>query len=138
MTPEETKRAAARERQRKSRANRRAQDAGTVSRIHAVPTASVPPPADSPSVLDQLPLGEFERAVKLELDGLGDLTAAERPGQAAQAIAMARILDNPAATPQHPSAAGQLRAALLALHEAAQAARAKTGRVHALRSKHVG
>lgn len=110
-----------------------------MSRIHAVPTASVPPPADSPSVLDDLPgPGEFERAVKAELDGLGDLTAAERPGQAAQAIAMARILDNPAATPQHPSAAGQLRAALLALHEAAQAARAKTGRVRALRSKHVG
>ena len=139
MTPED-KRAAARERQRKSRANRRAAAAeATVSRIHAVPTASVPPPADSPSVLDSLPgPGEHEREVKAQLDGYGDLTSTEQRGMASLCIAMARILDNPALTPQWPSAGGQLRAALQLLQEASKAQRLKTSKVRMLRSKHAG
>ncbi len=144
MTPEEEKRAAARERQRTSRAIRRAKAAGEmagVRSIHAVPTDPSPPsaPDAGPSVLDDLPgPGEHERAVRAELDGYGDLTATECPGQASNAIAMARILDNPLALVHHASAGGQLRAALVVLREASKASRSKSSKVRMLRTKHVG
>ncbi len=144
MTPDEEKRAAARERQRKSRAIRRAKAAGemaAVRPIHAVPTDPSPPSASDagPSVLDDLPgPGEHERAVRAELDGYGDLTATECPGQASNAIAMARILDNPLALVHHASAGGQLRAALVVLREASKASRSKSSKVRMLRTKHVG
>lgn len=142
MTPDE-KRAAARERQRKSRANRRAVAAGElppVARIHAVPTGpSDPPPDPGPSVLDDLPgPGEYEREVRAQLDTYGDLTASEQRGMAVLCVAMARILDNPALSPQWPSAGGQLRAALQLLHEASKAQRLKSSKVRMLRNKHAG
>jgi hypothetical protein len=47
-----------------------------------------------------------EEAVRRGLDALPGAT--ERPGLAAGALAMVRILDNPLAVPQQPAAAGQL------------------------------
>lgn len=81
--------------------------------------------------------GEYEVLVKAELAELGEL-ADRMPGQAGNALAMARILDNPAAILQHTAAAGQLRAQLAALQEAAKMARRTSGKVRALRSRHVG
>jgi hypothetical protein len=52
-------------------------------------------------------------AVTAELTMLGPHT---RPGLAAGALAMARILDDPCAVPQHPAAAGRLFAVLEELH----------------------
>lgn len=82
--------------------------------------------------------GEFERKVIAELEGLGEVASKRMPGQAGNAIAMARILDNPMAIMQHAGASGQLRAALLALHEAAKTATRTTGKVRMLRDRHVG
>lgn len=51
--------------------------------------------------------------MRRQLDALP--AASNRPGLAAGALAMARILDNPLAVPQQPAAAGQLFSILNAL-----------------------
>src|SRR4051812_18684421 len=56
------------------------------------------------------PMGRVEAAVQRDLDALP--LAAERPGLAQATLAMARLLDNPLAAPQHPAAARQLFSAL--------------------------
>lgn len=125
-----------REHKRAQRARRRAEQTDQVVRsfhsvqdddapVHAEGAVSVPGP------------GEYEVMVKAELAELGEL-ADRMPGQAGNAVAMARILDNPAAILQHTAAAGQLRAQLAALQEAAKMARRTSGKVRALRSRHVG
>lgn len=139
MTDDE-RRVRDRERQRKYREQKRTGQAASVSRIHAAPDSDAPQPAEpGPSVLDVLPgPGEYEREVRAQLDGYGDLTASEQRGMAVLCVAMARILDNPALSPQWPSAGGQLRAALQLLHEASKAQRLKSSKVRMLRSKHAG
>lgn len=52
-----------------------------------------------------------ETKVQAELDLLGK-AAEDKPGLAAGALAMGRLLDDPLSGPQHPAAFGQLRAAL--------------------------
>ena len=122
-----------REHKRAQRARRRAEQTEQVVRpFHAVqdgPEQDVPVSVPAP--------GEYEVMVKAELAELGDV-ADRMPGQSGNAIAMARILDNPAAILQHTAAAGQLRAQLAALQEAAKMARRTSGKVRALRSRHVG
>jgi hypothetical protein len=106
-----------------------------VRAIHSVPDlpAEQPPPAAA-----SMPVaGEYELMARAELDALGEL-ADRMSGQSAVVIAMARILDNPAAVLQHTAAAGQLRAQLALLQEAAKSARRTTGKVRMLRSRHVG
>lgn len=107
----------------------------SISTIHAAPE----PSQDAPSLVDSLPgPGEHERAVLAQLARYGELATADCPGMATLCTAMARILDNPALSPQWPPAAGQLRAALLVLEEASKASRSKASGVRMLRAKHVG
>ncbi len=62
-----------------------------------------PPPVDLPvDIVD----GTVVDAVQRDLAALQ--VAAERPADAAVALAMARLLDDPSAGPQHPPAAARL------------------------------
>lgn len=121
------------------RDRKRAEQAAAVAGVTRL--RSAPAAADDE---DQAPAvvpgpGELERAVTAELEELGDVATKRMPGMAKMAVAMARVLDNPAAIMQHSSAAGQLRSALQALHEAAKNEPGKAaGRVRMLRSRHVG
>lgn len=116
----------------RQRARRRDEHAHEVIQLH-------PGTQGEGVVMDDIPpAGEFEARVQRELDALGELVTDRMPGQAGNALAMARILDNPMMLVQHPAASGQLRAALLALHEAAKSSARTTGKVRMLRSRHVG
>lgn len=48
--------------------------------------------------------------------------SAQMPGMSATALAMARVLDDPTAGPQHPGAAGQLRAIMKEIRASSSAA----------------
>lgn len=65
----------------------------------------VPPPAAEGLPVPELSDGAVTAAVRAQIECLG---GAERPGLAAVAVALARVLDNPTAVPQHPSAAHRL------------------------------
>jgi hypothetical protein len=60
-------------------------------------------------------VGSAEAAVKAELDGMPE--AERRPGLAAAAMSMAKLLDDPASAPQAPAAARVLRDLLDVLRE---------------------
>lgn len=62
-----------------------------------------PAPVDLPVDVGE---GTVTDAVRRDLAGLQ--VAVERPADAAVALAMARLLDDPSAGPQHPSAAARL------------------------------
>lgn len=69
-------------------------------------------------------------AITVQLDTQRELLkigqpALDQPGMAAAAMAMARVLDDPTAVPQHPSAASQLRTLLMQLRRG-EAARTKS------------
>ena len=66
--------------------------------LKAVPPAPLGDGADD--------FGSVVEAVQTQIDDLG--IQDERPALCAIALAMARILDNPVALPQHPAAAGRL------------------------------
>jgi len=66
-----------------------------------------------PSLPSEPPSTAVEDAVRRQLNTLPGAT--DRPGLAAGALAMARILDNPLAVPQQPAAAGQLFSILATL-----------------------
>jgi hypothetical protein len=90
--------------------------------LQAVPDlcgASSSPPAE--------PLESAVDAVRQQLDELGVIE--DRPGLCAAALAMARLLDNPRAVPQHPAAAGQL---VKMLGELSKAAHRPRGRLAAV------
>lgn len=126
------------------RDRKRAEQAAVVSGVTRLRSAPAVPDDDQGDVAgpasSRVPgPGELERAVGEELAELGDVATKRMPGMAKMAVAMARVLDNPAAIMQHSSAAGQLRSALQALHEAAKNEPGRAaGRVRALRSRHVG
>ena len=135
-----------REHKRAQRARRRAEQTEQTARpIHAVPQLDEQPSDAELVFADMMGIrsvkvpaaGEYELMVKAELAELGDL-ADRMAGQAGNAVAMARILDNPAAILQHTAAAGQLRAQLAALQDAAKLSRSKSNSVRMLRSKYVG
>lgn len=63
--------------------------------------------------------GPVERGVLAEIEGLS--TARKRPGLVQGALAMARILDSPLSTPQHPPAMARLQNALAELRVGADA-----------------
>ena len=93
--------------------------------IASVPDLPAPPaPGGEGSVLD---------AVNEELGKL--TTTAERPGLAAAARAMARVLDSPEALPQHPSAAGKLAELLAVL---GKGGRQRKGKLAAVREMTAG
>lgn len=69
-------------------------------RRHGIAGAVAPIPGGG-VVAEQGP-GRNERAVRAELDGLGDHG---RPGLAEGVITVSRVLDNPVCVAQHPSAA---------------------------------
>jgi hypothetical protein len=74
----------------------------TGEKLGVVPSVQVQAPVGEAPSFD----GEVLAAVDKELD---QLTSTEsRPGLAATARALARLLDNPLAMAQHPSAAGKL------------------------------
>lgn len=74
----------------------------TGEKLGVAPAVQVQAPASEAPPVD----GEVLAAVDRELD---QLTSTEsRPGLAATARALARLLDNPLAMAQHPSAAGKL------------------------------
>ncbi|KIQ15358.1 hypothetical protein RU01_15445 [Rhodococcus sp. MEB064] len=62
-------------------------------------------------------------------------TVAERPGLAAAARSMAQVLDNPAALPQHPAAAGRLAEILETL---GKGGRSRKGKLAAVREMTAG
>jgi hypothetical protein len=66
-------------------------------------------------------VGQVEAAVREEVEHLS--TAATRPGLAAAALAMARLLDSPLNTAQHPQAVARLQAALAELRVGADSKR---------------
>ena len=127
----------AREQQRAYRERKRAEEAAKIVAARSIMPTMVDqqPPADPAEIRGP---GEFERKVQAELDELGDLAVTVMPGMAGNAIAMARILDNPAAIMQHAGASSQLRAALLALHEVAKTGQRSSGKVRMLRARHAG
>lgn len=78
--------------------------------------------------------GTVESAVFLEIEGLGDHP---RPGLAATALALARILDNPKAVSTQPAAAAALMNVLGALRKGAAGAKPKLATVRQMtRSGH--
>jgi hypothetical protein len=77
---------------------------------------------------DTGPAGTVAQAVQCQLDALE--TADEPPGTATIALAMARLLDNPLALPQHPAAAGRLVEILGRLSKGSQ----RPGRLASVRS----
>lgn len=123
----------------RKRAEQAAAVAG-VTRLRSAPAVADDEDQGDGPASSQVPgPGELERAVAEELAELGEIATKRMPGMAKMAVAMARVLDNPAAIMQHSSAAGQLRSALQALHEAAKNEPGKAaGRVRMLRSRHVG
>lgn len=122
----------------RKRAEQAAAVAG-VTRLRAAPAVADEDQGEGPASAVVPGPGELERAVTAELAELGEIATKRMPGMAKMAVAMARVLDNPAAIMQHSSAAGQLRSALQALHEAAKNEPGKAaGRVRMLRSRHVG
>ena len=62
-------------------------------------------------------IGRVEAGVLEEIEGL--TTAAKRPGQVQGTLAMARLLDSPLNTAQHPQAMARLQAALDKLRKGA-------------------
>jgi hypothetical protein len=77
-------------------------------------------------------LGAVEAAVAGEIEQLGPH---RRPGVAAVALALARILDNPKAVSTQPPAAGQLVHAMNTLRKSATGAKPKLASVRAMTSK---
>jgi hypothetical protein len=75
-------------------------------------------------------VGPLVAAVRAELAALGDLTG--RPGLAAAAVAMARILDHPGAVTTQPEAARQLMSLLDVLHREAAPKRGRLAAVQAM------
>jgi hypothetical protein len=84
-------------------------------------------------VVPELPRRRVEAAVELELAGLP--AAAERPGLAAAALALARVLDNPRAMSPHPPAARVLARLLDELRKPAQSRRGGSKVVRAMTGK---
>ena len=80
---------------------------------------------DAPAFAVSECAGTVVEAVQQQLDGLG-----VAPGLAATALAMARLLDNPVALPQHPAAA---RCLVEILGKAAKGTQ-RRGRLAAVRS----
>ena len=81
-------------------------------------------------------LGPAERAV---LEELGTLTSAEtRKGAAQSALAMARILDNPLALAQQPSAAAKLTQILEDLRKGSARRRGRLASVQAITKQATG
>jgi hypothetical protein len=91
-------------------------------------------PEYGPSTSDYLHIGVVE-AVSLEIDGLG---ANLRPGLAAAALALARILDNPRAVSTQPAAAAQLVNILGQLRKSASGAKPKLAAVRQMTRKRGG
>jgi hypothetical protein len=82
------------------------------------PVPAVPVPAQDEPLAEP---GPCVRAVRAELDGLGDLTGWQ--GLAAAAVAMARILDHPGAVTTQPAACRQLMSLMETLHKVADVPR---------------
>jgi hypothetical protein len=76
--------------------------------------------------------GPVESAVSLEIEQLGPH---RRPGVAAVALALARILDNPKAVSSQPPAAGQLVHAMNTLRKSATGAMPKLASIRSMTSK---
>jgi hypothetical protein len=68
-------------------------------------------------VFESAELGRVEAGVLAEIEGL--TTAAKRPGLVQGVLAMARLLDSPLNTAQHPQAMARLEAALDKLRKGA-------------------
>jgi hypothetical protein len=77
-----------------------------------------------------------EEAVRQQIDELGVM--GDRPGLCAAALAMARVLDNPKAVPQHPAAAGQLVRTLGELSAGARRGRGRLASVQRMTGGHPG
>jgi hypothetical protein len=96
---------------------RAAESAYQRGRRRKAPLAAVPALPAAPPEAEQP--GRVEAAVQAEIDGLS--TAAKRPGLVAAALAMARLLDSPLNTAQHPQAVARLQALLAELRAGADA-----------------
>lgn len=94
---------------------------------------TVPAAPEAPQV-PAVPPESVQAAVQRELDLL-DGAREGRPGLVATAMAMARILDNDLAIPQHPGAAGKL---LEVLTELGRAGRKRKGKLAAVREMTAG
>jgi hypothetical protein len=79
----------------------------------------------------QTPANSVVEAVQAEIDALGTV---KRPGLAAAALALARILDNPRAISSQPPAAAKLADLLDQLRRNADSKRSKLAAVRALTS----
>ena len=117
------KRAAADARRERRRREREAVGELDPADMGGRPLVSIP--ECGPSTSDYLHIGVVE-AVSLEIDGLG---ANLRPGLAAAALALARILDNPRAVSTQPAAAAQLVNILGQLRKSASGAKPKLAAV---------
>ncbi len=84
--------------------------------VPALPAAPAEPVERGPVVPVAEP-GRVEAGVLAEIDGL--TTAHNRPGLVQGALAMARLLDSPLNTAQHPQAMGRLEAVLDKLRKGA-------------------
>lgn len=93
-------------------------------RLYAV---AAPKSSTTPETSTETP-GPVAAAVTAQLES--NPAALERPGVAAIALALARVLDNDAAIPQHPSAAHRLTEILAVLSKTAH----RRGRLRAVRT----
>ena len=73
--------------------------------------------------------------MQVELDALGSHS---RPGLAAAALSLARVLDNPRAVSTHPAAAKVLTPLLDKLHRASRPRRGNLAVVRAMASRDLG
>ena len=83
----------------------------------ALTSVPSPPKPPAPPPTEPTGPGRVEAAVLEEIDGL--TTAQKRPGLVQAALAMARLLDSPITTAQHPQAMARLQAALDQLRKGA-------------------
>lgn len=79
----------------------------------------------------EVPANSVVEAVSAEIEALG---GTPRPGLAATALALARILDNPKAVSTQPAAAAKLSDLLAQLHKGADGRKSKLAAVRAMTS----
>lgn len=91
--------------------------------LSAVPPPRSDPP-DAPAAPDE---DSVEAQVRREIEGFA--TAEEKPGRVAMAIALARLLDNPAAYAQHSAAVARLNETMAILERGGRKKRGKLAAV---------
>lgn len=101
--------------------------------VHPMPGPDQPSPPRPPG--DAEP-ATVEDAVRAELDALPAATA--RPGLAAAALALARLLDDLDSRPHHASAAGRLATILTELRGAARTTPGKASKLSRLAALQTG